>query len=53
MKCIKNTLSGKITRVKNEIADSQVDSGKWIFVPKKDWKNKVRDAKPESPQAEG
>ena len=42
MKCIKYT-DGKITRVMDSIAESIVNKGKAIYIPKSIWKNKVRD----------
>ena len=34
----------QILRVKDEIADVKVKSGKYQFIPKSEWKEKVRDA---------
>lgn len=38
MKCIKNIKTGEIKRVKDELALTQVSSGAYVYVPKKDWK---------------
>ena len=38
MKCIKNITTNEIKRVSNEIATASVESGKFSFIPKKDWK---------------
>jgi len=40
----------QVLRVKNEIADVKVKSGKYKFVPKSEWK-KVRDAEKASKKA--
>ncbi len=37
-KCIKNIVSGKITRVKNHTASTCVDSGTHVYVSKSEWK---------------
>ena len=37
MKCVKSD-SGKIERVKDDIAGSRVDSGKWAYCGKAEWK---------------
>ena len=42
MKTVKN--SSEIKRVSNETAEQLVDSGKWSFTSKKEWKELVRDA---------
>jgi hypothetical protein len=43
MKCIK-TKKGDIRRVSNEQAKRAVSTGKANYVPKSEWKEKVRDA---------
>ena len=42
MKCVKSS-SGKIDRVKDDIAFSRVKSGKWNYCGKSEWKTSVRD----------
>lgn len=42
MKCIKNQ-TGEIRRVADKDADVKVKSYGWTFVPKSEWKTKVRD----------
>ncbi len=42
MKCIKNK-DGEIRRVKEVEADEKVSRYGWSFVPKSEWKTKVRD----------
>jgi len=42
MKCIKNQ-TGEIRRVADKDADVKVKSYGWVFVPKSEWKTKVRD----------
>lgn len=42
MKCIKYT-DGKVTRVTDSVAESIVNKGKAIYIPKSIWKDKVRD----------
>ena len=42
MKCIKSK-EGEIRRVANVDADSKVKNFGWVFVPKSEWKTKVRD----------
>ena len=37
------TRSGEIVRVKDSFADDEVSIGRAKFVPKKTWKNEVRD----------
>jgi hypothetical protein len=41
MKCIKNLESGEIRRVENKEAFNRVGFG-WTFVPRSEWKEKVR-----------
>ena len=43
MKCIKNITTNEIKRVSDEIATSQVESGKFSFCGKSEWK---KDRKP-------
>lgn len=43
MKCIVNIKSDKIKRISDDSAQLAVDSGDWKYVPKKEWKEKVRD----------
>ena len=45
MKCIKQTKTSKIVRTNDEAAEIKVASGDWIFIPKQEWKEKVRDSK--------
>lgn len=44
MKCIRNIITGKITRVSNEQAERLVGNRLAVFAPKKAWKDEVRDA---------
>jgi hypothetical protein len=52
MKCIKATKNnnvykvGHITRVENKDADLKVSTGDWMFIPKSEWKQKVRETQP-------
>ena len=43
MKCVKHIETGKIMRVSDKIANKHVYLGGWIFIPKQEWKDKVRD----------
>ena len=45
MKCIKHEKTNKIVRTNDEAAELKVASGDWIFIPKQEWKEKVRDSK--------
>ena len=45
MKCVKNIKTEEIKRVSTMFADQMVASGQWMFVPRKEWKVKVRDKK--------
>ena len=49
MKTVKNKQTDEIIRVSNERAFHLVNSGKWTYCPKSEWKIKVRDNK----EAEG
>jgi hypothetical protein len=40
MKCIKCVKTGKVTRVKNNVADEMVKSGEFVFVSKSEWRQK-------------
>ena len=42
MKCIKSK-EGEIRRVVDKDADSKVKNFGWVFIPKSEWKTKVRD----------
>ena len=42
MKCVKELNSGKITRVKDQKAATQVKVGTHQYVPKLDWKTTIR-----------
>ena len=42
MKCIKSK-EGEIRRVSNVDADAKVANFGWVFIPKAEWKTKVRD----------
>jgi hypothetical protein len=42
MKCIKSK-EGEIRRVSNVDADTKVANFGWVFIPKSEWKTKVRD----------
>jgi len=42
MKCIKNK-EGEIRRVADKDADLKVKNYGWVFIPKSEWKTKVRD----------
>lgn len=44
MKCIKDT-EGRITRVKDDVANEKVDSGEYTYCGKAEWKKEVRDKK--------
>lgn len=39
MKCIKNVATNKIERVSNETAHTRVNSGKWNYIPKHEYKS--------------
>ena len=43
-KCIRLKKTGKIERVSDDEAHQMVSSGKAMYVPKKMWKEEVRDA---------
>ena len=45
MKCIKSTIKDEILRKRDREAAQLVASGDWIFIPKQEWKEKVRDSK--------
>ena len=45
MKCIQELATNKIVRTNDGAAELKVASGDWIFIPKKEWKEKVRDSK--------
>ena len=45
MKCIQELATEKIVRTNDEAASMKVASGDWIFIPKRKWKEKVRDCK--------
>lgn len=42
MKCIKNSKKGIIRRVTDSEAQKAVASGEYVFIPKKEWKEKAR-----------
>ncbi len=42
MKCIKYT-DGKVTRVNDSLAETMVNSGRAIYIPKSIWKMEIRD----------
>lgn len=45
MKCIKNINTNEIKRVQNKEADILVQSNKWKYCNKKEWKELIRDKK--------
>ena len=45
MKCIENIVKKEILRTRDEEAAELVASGDWIYIPKKKWKDAVRDSK--------
>tara|TARA_R100000781_G_C4081240_1_gene127818 strand:- start:4272 stop:4418 length:147 start_codon:yes stop_codon:yes gene_type:complete len=45
MKCVKNIVKKEILRKRDGEAAMLVASGDWIYVPKSEWKEKVRDSK--------
>tara|TARA_R110002020_G_scaffold443766_2_gene655069 strand:- start:6632 stop:6775 length:144 start_codon:yes stop_codon:yes gene_type:complete len=45
MKCIKQITTSKIVRTNDGAAAMKVASGDWAYVPKEEWKSKVRDSK--------
>jgi len=50
MKCIKNAKTGNIIRVDDNQANNMVGS-QWAYVSKSEWKNMVREPKPEVVEA--
>lgn len=42
MKCIVSQSGKTIERVKDDVAKTKVDSGKWNYTNKADWKQRVR-----------
>ena len=46
MKCVKHIETGKIMRVSDKIANKHVYLGGWKFIPKQEWKDKVRRSTP-------
>ena len=42
MKCIVSQSGKTIERVKDDVAKTKVDSGKWSYTSKADWKQRVR-----------
>ena len=38
MKCVMDSKTGKISRVSNQKAEWMVQSGKWFYARKEDWK---------------
>lgn len=42
MKCIKNVSTGKIDRVDDKTASAKVDSGKFTYSSKEEWKKSTR-----------
>lgn len=42
MKCIKNKVTNEIERVNNETAHNRVNSGKWVYCPKHEYKSFVK-----------
>ena len=42
MKCIVSKSGKTIERVKDDVAKTKVDSGKWSYTSKADWKQRVR-----------
>ena len=47
MKCIVSNKDGLIKRTSDESAQLMVDTGDWTYIPKREWKEKVRDRKKE------
>lgn len=46
MKCIKSITTDEITKVSDSIAEARVLVDKtYVFIPKQEWKEKVRDVK--------
>ena len=45
MKCIKQIATDKIVRTNDKAAVLMVSTGDWKYVPKEEWKMKVRDSK--------
>ena len=45
MKCIKQSATNKIVRTNDQAAGLMVSTGDWKYVPKTEWKLKVRDSK--------
>jgi hypothetical protein len=45
MKCIKEISTNKIVRTNDAMANLKVSSGDWKYIPKEEWKSKVRDSK--------
>ena len=42
MKCVKNLATNEIKRVSDSIADTYVNTGKFKFIPKSEWKAATR-----------
>jgi hypothetical protein len=42
MKCVKNIETNEVVRTFEERAESYVKTGKFIYVPKKEWKDNGR-----------
>lgn len=45
MKCVKNLKTGEIERVHNELAQKLFNNQTHLFIPRKMWKEQVRDKK--------
>ena len=44
MKCIRQNTTDKIVRTNDQAAALRVPAGDWKYVPKSEWKMKVRDS---------
>ena len=49
MKCLKNSKTGEIIRVKDKAAD--IATSEWKFIPKSEWKAAVRPVKKEEKES--
>jgi len=45
MKCLKSSTNDSIVRAIEKEAIKMVASGNWVYIQKKEWKEKVRDKK--------
>jgi hypothetical protein len=45
MKCVKEVVSGKITRIKDSEASTKVTSGKYNYCSKSEWKGTIQKPK--------